>query len=187
MITMDPLVVGGILGRPFRAIPGLLPAMAASLWKVAVSGLCGSLTHSLLMFAQHQLGILEAFQPYRSLQLALINWTGADVHPVVPWLISYLNGSTVASFLFARLYRKIPGNSGAMKGFISGILGWLVMDLIFFPLLGLGPFASQAGLGVHPALFSLLMMLTYSIMMGFVYGRFDQWSRTSYACVADSP
>ena len=186
MITMDPLVVGGILGRPFRAIPGLLPAMAASLWKVAVSGLCGSLTHSLLMFAQHQLGI--------SLSISTLPKPPARAHQLDRRRCA--SGRTVADFLsewvdrsesFARLYRKIPGNSGAMKGFISGILGWLVMDLIFFPLLGLGPFASEAGLGVHPALFSLLMMLTYSIMMGFVYGRFDQWSRTSYHAFADSP
>jgi hypothetical protein len=34
-----------------------------------------------------------------------------------------------------------------MKGFISGVLGWLAMDLIFFPLLGLGPFAAKLGLG----------------------------------------
>jgi hypothetical protein len=177
MITMDPLVIAGILGRQFRAIPGLLPTMAASVRKVAVSGLCGSFTHSLLMFAKHQLGILESFQPYHSLQLALINWTGGDVHSAVPWLISFLNGSTAAGFIFARLYRHIPGDSGLMKGLISGILGWLVMDLIFFPILGLGPFASQAGLGVHPALFSLLMMLTYSSMMGLVYGLIEAWEQ----------
>jgi hypothetical protein len=38
---------------------------------------------------------------------------------------------------------------------------------------GLGPFAAQLGLGPWPALFSLGMMLTYSVMMGIVYGRID--------------
>ena len=47
------------------------------------------------------------------------------------------------------------------------------MDLIFFPLLGLGPFAMQLGLGLRPALFSLGMMLTYSVVMGAVYGMID--------------
>jgi hypothetical protein len=98
-------------------------------WKVAIAGLCGSATHSLLMFAKAQLGILESFQPYHSLQVALTYWTGEYVHPVVPWLLSYLNGSTVAGFVFA----------------------WLVMDLIFFPLLGLGPFATKLGLSLWPA------------------------------------
>ncbi len=121
------------------------------------------------MIAKAQLGILDSFQPYQSLQLALIYWTGDYVHPAVPWLISYLNGSTLASFAYARLYRHLPG-SGPVKGLVSGMLGWLVMDLVFFPLLGLGPFAMRVGLGLRPALFSLLMMLTYSIALGFVYG-----------------
>jgi hypothetical protein len=47
------------------------------------------------------------------------------------------------------------------------------MDLIFFPLLGLGPFAMHLGLGIWPALFSLGMMLAYSIVMGLVYGMMD--------------
>jgi hypothetical protein len=57
-----------------------------------------------------------------------------------------------------------------MKGFIAGMLGWLVMDLLFFPLLGLGRFATSLGLGLWPALFSLGMMLAYSVVMGTMYG-----------------
>lgn len=48
----------------------------------------------------------------------------------------------------------MPGDSGPIKGFVSGVLGWLAMDLIFFPLLGLGLFATKLGLGLWPALFS---------------------------------
>ena len=43
------------------------------------------------------------------------------------------------------------------------------MGLVFFPLIGLGLFAIQLGLGFWPALFSLTMLLTYSIVMGIVY------------------
>ena len=81
-----------------------------------------------------------------------------------------LNGSTAAGLAFARFYQRMPGDSGPIKGFVSGALGWLVMDLIFFPLLGLGLFAMKLGLGLWPALFSLAMMLTYSVVMGTVYG-----------------
>jgi hypothetical protein len=145
---------------------------AGSIRKAAIAGLCGSGTHSLLMFAKAQLGILDSFQPYQSLQIALIHWTGDYVHPAVPWLISFLNGSTLASFAFARLYRHLPG-SGPIKGLVSGVLGWLVMDLVFFPLLGLGPFGTQVGLGMRPAVFSLFMMLTYSIALGIAYSMFE--------------
>lgn len=43
------------------------------------------------------------------------------------------------------------------------------MGLAFFPIIGLGFFALEAGLGISPALFSLTMLLTYSIVMGAVY------------------
>jgi hypothetical protein len=140
------------------------------IWKVAIAGLCGSVTHTLLMLVKTKLGILEAFQPYQSLQIALSYWTGEYVHPLLPWLISYVNGSTAAGFSFANFYRHLPGASGPIKGFIAGVLGWLMMDLIFFPLLGLGLFATHLGLGLWPALFSLGMMLAYSVVMGTVYG-----------------
>jgi hypothetical protein len=140
------------------------------IWKVPIAGLCGSVTHTLLMLVKTKLGILEAFQPYQSLQIALSSWTGEYVHPLLPWLISYVNGSTAAGLAFANFYRHLPGAGGPIKGFIAGVLGWLVMDVVFFPLLGLGPFATGLGLGRWPALFSLGMMLAYSIVMGAVYG-----------------
>ena len=171
--------------RPGRLLCFLPPT--ESIRKAAIAGLCGSATHSLLMFAKAQLGILESFQPYQSLQMALIYWTGDYVHPAVPWLISYLNGSTLASFAFARLYRHLPGNSGPIKGLISGVLGWLAMDLICFPLLGLGPFATQVGLGLRPAMFSLLMVLTYSIAMGSVYSTIGAESRLNIKVRYGSP
>jgi uncharacterized protein DUF6789 len=142
----------------------------SKIWKVVVAGFCGSITHTVLMLVKTKLGILEPFQPYQSLQIALGYWTGEYVHPLLPWLISYVNGSTAAGLAFANFYWHLPGSSGVVKGFIAGVLGWLVMDLIFFPLLGLGLFATGLGLGPRPALFSLAMMLAYSVVMGTVYG-----------------
>jgi hypothetical protein len=39
----------------------------------------------------------------------------------------------------------------------------------FFPLIGLGPFAIRAGAGIGPALLSLVMLQTYSVVLGTVY------------------
>lgn len=144
------------------------------LWKAAVAGLCGSIAHSLLMYIKTTAGILPAFNPYENLQLALSGWIGRDVPSFVPWLISYLNGSTVVSFVYGQLHSHLPGSSGAVRGAVFGVGGWLVMHLIFFPLIGLGLFAAGAGQGVWPALFSLLMLLTYSITLGIVYA--SLWS-----------
>jgi hypothetical protein len=50
-----------------------------------------------------------------------------------------------------------------------GIVGWAAMGSIFFPLLGLGLFATRLDLGIQPALFSLAMLLAYSVVLGSVY------------------
>ena len=49
------------------------------------------------------------------------------------------------------------------------------MNLVFFPLLGMGLFATRIGLGFAPALFSIAMLLAYSIVMGFVYAALSSW------------
>lgn len=139
------------------------------IWKAAVAGLCGTAAHSLIMYAKSKSGLLPSFQPYASLQTALSHLIGSEVHPIVPWALSFLNGSTVVSFVFARTYRWLPGDNGATKGLIYGVLGWTIMGLVFFPLLDLGVFGMQVGLGILPALFSLAMLLTYSIVLGIVY------------------
>ena len=74
-------------------------------------------------------------------------------------------------FLFARINRLLPGRNGLTKGAIFGLIGWILMGVIFFPLIGLGPFAFQAGLGIAPAFLSLAMLLTYSIVLATVYDR----------------
>jgi hypothetical protein len=155
---------------PWRHILGLF-AMPPGvwLWKIAVAGLCGSAAHSLLMYLKFRLDLLPSFQPYESLQLALGRLTGGSIHPAVPWLLSFLNGSTITGFSFGRVYPQLPGRIGAIKGLSFGVLCWALMGLVFFPLLGLGVFATGIGLGLWPALFSLAMLLTYSVVMGVVY------------------
>jgi hypothetical protein len=143
------------------------------MWQAAIAGLCGTVAHSLLMLLKSRAGLLPTFQPYEALQLALGRMTGTEIHPAVPWLLSFLNGSTLVGFIFGRVYRMLPGRSGASKGLTFGVLGWVVMGLVFFPLLGLGVFATGVDLGIAPALFSLAMFLTYSLALGLVYGALE--------------
>jgi hypothetical protein len=121
--------------------------------------------------ARHKL--LPSFQPYQSFQAALSHWVGNNVPAAVPWLLSFLNGMTILGFLFARLNWLLPGRTGLSKGLTFGLIGWLFMGLIFFPLIGLGPFAFGIGLGIAPAMMSLGMVLTYSVILGTVYVALD--------------
>ena len=75
--------------------------------------------------------------------------------------------------MFARINRLLPGKTGAVKGVTFGLIGWVFMGVIFFPLIGLGPFAMGAGSGSGPAVLSFVMLQTYSIVLGTVYVALD--------------
>jgi hypothetical protein len=53
------------------------------------------------------------------------------------------------------------------------------MGLTFFPVIGKGPFAMDAGLGLKPTVFSLLMVLTYSITLSAAYSVFKSPKQAS--------
>jgi hypothetical protein len=142
---------------------------AAWVWKSMVAGLCGTAAHYALMYFKARTGLMPAFQPYQALQAGLAELVGRNVPPLVPWLLSFVNGMAVLGFAFARFYPYIPGRSGVIKGLLFGVAGWLVMNTVFLPLLGLGLFGGAIGLGVRPALFTFAMVQTYSLVMGQVY------------------
>jgi hypothetical protein len=147
------------------------------IWKPIIAGLAGTSMHALFLYLKTRSGILPSFQPYQSFQLALSRWIGADVPAFVPWALSFMNGMGFLGFLFARINRWLPGKTGAGKGLIFGVIGWILMGLVFFPLIGLGPFATGSGHGIAPALMSLAMLLTYSVVLGTVYATLETWER----------
>lgn len=145
------------------------------IWQPLLAGLCGTIVHLSLMSLKSSMGWLPAFQPYESLQHALGDWVGTNVSHVVPWMLSFVNGTAVLGVLFARINRFLPGQNGITKGLSFGLAGWALMSLVMFPLIGLGPFAIRVGLGVAPALFALAMLLTYSLAMAVVYVTLERW------------
>ncbi len=145
-------------------------------WKSVAAGLCGSAAHSALMAFKAWARILPSFQPYDDLQVLLTTFVGSSVNPVIPWALSYFNGSVVLGFLFGHSYQRLPGSTGVVKGLVFGLVMWIVMGLIFFPAIGKGWFAAQTGLGIAPTLFTLVMVLTYSVTLGVTYAAFiSRW------------
>ena len=133
------------------------------------AGLAASTVHLAFMAFKSWAGLFPSFQPYNDLQRVLNELVGGSVHPSVPWLLSFANGTVALGFLFARGYRLIPGRGGAVKGLVFGFFGWLLVGLVFFPLLGQGLFGFGAGHGLWPGLYSLAMVLGYSVVLGIVY------------------
>jgi hypothetical protein len=143
------------------------------LWRPVAAGLCGTAAHTVLMALKSWAQWLPGFEPYKDLQAALAAMFGTSIPAAVPWLLTYFNGSVVLGFLYRAVHRRMPGQNGAVKGASFGLVSWIAMSLVAFPLLGKGLFATQAGLGLKPALFTLLMMLTYSIVLGIAYAALD--------------
>ncbi|MFZ0195793.1 MAG: DUF6789 family protein [Pseudolabrys sp.] len=146
------------------------------IWKSLIAGLCGTIVHFLFMYFKSRSGFLPSFQPYQALQATLSYWVGTNVPAFVPWMLSFVNGMAILGFLFARIYRFLPGRSGAAKGLTFALIGWMLMGLIFFPLIGLGPFAIRVGAGLGPTLLSLSMLLSYSLVLGTVYAALNSWT-----------
>jgi len=121
------------------------------------------------MFVKSRLGLLPSFQPYEALQEFLNRQIGVELDPIAAWVLSFISGATIVGFIFGRSYQRLPGKTGAAKGLVFGLFAWVLMGSLFFPVIGLGFFGVKTGLGSSPALFSLVMLLTYSVVMGLVY------------------
>lgn len=146
-------------------------------WKSIAAGLCGSAAHTALMAFKSWARILPSFQPYNDLQALLAAVIGNSVNPVIPWALSYFNGAIVLGFLFGRSYQVLPGRTGVLKGLVFGFGVWVAMGLVFFPAIGKGWFAAQTGLGYAPTIFTLIMVLTYSVTLGVAYSVFTSQTR----------
>ena len=140
-----------------------------------IAGLCGTVAHWLLALVHSKTGPLPAFQPNDDIQRALSWLTGAEIHPGVAWLLLFVNGAVIWGFVFGQVYRFLPGKSAWQKGVFFAISVWIVMGLVFYPIVDRGIFAVRLGLGMAPAVLMLVMLLTYSVTMSLVYDRLNRF------------
>lgn len=132
--------------------------------------------HSLLILVHSRSGPLPGFQPNEDIQRGLSWLVRTEVHPGVVWLLSFVNGAIVWGFVFGQTYRFLPENSPWLKGVFFGVCAWLMMGLLFFPLVDRGIFAAKLGLGLAPAVLMLGALLAYSVTMSLVYNFLDRVS-----------
>ncbi|HMN70411.1 MAG TPA: hypothetical protein PKA55_00940 [Rhodoblastus sp.] len=141
----------------------------ARLLKSFLAGFAGTLAQMTLSFLKTRLGILPEFQPYEQFQRALKALTGASLSPSLAYALTFINGAVIWGFIFARLYRWLPGRTPLRKGLFFALCAWLGSSLVLLPFMGLGPFALGAGLGFGPALFMAVGLTVYSCVMSFAY------------------
>jgi hypothetical protein len=143
--------------------------LGARIRNVVVAGFCGTVAHSLLLLVHNRTGPLPGFQPNNDIQWAVTWLVGTEINPGIAWLLTFVNGAVIWGVIFGQTYRFLPGERPWSKGVFFGLCAWLIMGLLFFPLVGRGIFASELGLGIAPALLMLAAMLTYSVTMSLVY------------------
>jgi len=144
-----------------------------------IAGFFGMAVHSLLILLHGRSGPLPGFQPNEDIQRGLSWLVGTEVHTGVVWVLSFVNGAIVWGFVFGQTYRFLPGNSPWLKGIYFGVCAWLVMGILFFPLVDRGIFAAKLGLGIAPAMLLLGALLAYSVTMSLVYSFLDRISDKS--------
>ena len=139
--------------------------------KVIISGVVGSITQGLLMFLKSRLDILPQFQPFFEIQQLFSKVANELASPIFVVLASLINGAFVLSYLFGKIYDRLPSNHGLIKGFIFGVFGWLLLNLTLFPIIGYGFFVVNLKLGAMPSAFSFLMIQAYSLSLAFAYSK----------------
>jgi len=154
----------GAKAKPVAAVEFMV-----RLLKSFVAGFAGTLAQMTLSYLKVRLGILPEFQPYEQFQRALKLATGASLSPTFAWALTFINGAVIWGFIFARLYRRLPGRTPLRKGLVFAVLAWVGSGLVLLPFMGLGPFGLGANLGFGPALFMAAGLTVYSCVMSFAY------------------
>ncbi|WP_423821739.1 DUF6789 family protein [Salinisphaera sp. SPP-AMP-43] len=88
------------------------------------------------------------------------------------WLGHFVIGSLIWGLGFAALYRLLPGHNGLLKGLAFGVLAWVGMMLLFFPVAGGGFFGVAIGWPATLATFGAHLL--YGGVLGMCYGAPDR-------------
>ena len=134
-----------------------------------LAGLGATLVHLLLMEVKHRAGMLPSFEPYEYLHQALSPIVGQAASLGWAGWIPDVNGGMILGFAFGRAFAYLPGRSHLLKGAVFGVMAWLTLGLVLFPLAGHGAFAHEIGLGWMPAMLMLVMLMVYSAIMSSLY------------------
>jgi Family of unknown function (DUF6789) len=147
------------------------PRAPSSLVNSILASSCASALHWTLMWIKHHFHILPGFDPYRDLQASMGAAFGLAADSPGALALSYVNAALLWGFLYAQLQPRLPGRRWIVKGSLFGLLIWLLLGLVFLPLLGHRIFALDADLGAGPAILMLVMVLAYALLISLIYER----------------
>ncbi len=136
-------------------------------WRGAVAGLVATLALVIILNVQTALGVMPQAHIITLLSsLGSIGRGGA-------WADHFIVGVLVWGLTFGAIAPLVPKWPDWLKGIVFGIVAWLLMMLIFMPVVGAGLFAKK--LGIEAAAFLLGLHLIFGIVLGVTYSLLAVW------------
>lgn len=111
------------------------------IWRSMIAGLAGSAVHLSFMYLKSRTGLLPAFQPYQSYRAMLGHWRRCSRHRAVSAFI--VERHDHSGIPLCPPQPAVARPNQRREGMFAAI-GWVFMGLVFFPVIGLRPFAVRA-------------------------------------------
>jgi hypothetical protein len=132
------------------------------------AGLVATLAVSLLVIFKTSLNIV----PELSL-IQLLTRIG-NLSVVQAWMDHFIIGVVVWGLLFAAVESMVEKGTYLVKGLGFGVFAWLVMMIVFMPVVNAGFFGAK--IGVMAAVVTLFYHLVYGAVLGVTYGFLTIWA-----------
>lgn len=87
------------------------------------------------------------------------------------WFIQYLVGTFWWGWIFAFIAEGLPGYYW-WRGIVFGFIAWLIIMIIYMPIMQHGFFASDIGFGAVVLYF--IYYIIYGFVLGLIYGWFPK-------------
>ncbi len=136
-------------------------------WRGVAAGLVATLVLVVMLNLQTALGVMP-----QAHIISLLSGLGA-IGRGGAWADHFIVGVLMWGLAFGSLAPLIPKWPDWLKGIAFGIVAWLLMMLIFMPVVGAGLFAQKLGVGA--AAFMLGLHLIFGIVMGVTYSLLAVW------------
>lgn len=127
-----------------------------------VAGFIATVVLSILMVIKKNMGVEPALNPVSDIMQFL-----GTTNMIVGWVGHFILGSVVWGIIFVIIKNILPGKYW-WRGILYGIILWLVMMVIYMPVMGWGFFAMK--LGGKAVVMTLVLHVIYGFVLGLVYG-----------------
>ncbi len=134
--------------------------------KGIVAGMAATAAAAAILAGKGLIGIMPDFDV-----MGMLTAFAGSTWPGLGWIVFFAGGGIVLGVIFALLDARVEATTGAgelARGVFFGFLLWLIVMLMFMPVLGAGAFGLKFGAGAP--IVCLVADLVYGVVLGAVYG-----------------